>query len=69
MLSHDHFTVESGLSINKEIMTNNMKELTLTSKRLIKDYIMTVGSVEYCRGNPYNSKAQVTKANKKSVTG
>ena len=65
MLSHGHFTVGSGLSINKEIMTNNMKELTLTSKRRIK----AVGSVEYCRGNSYNTKAQVTKANKKSVTG
>ena len=45
LLSHSQATVERGFSINKEIMTTNLSEMTLTSRRLVKDYINLVGGV------------------------
>ena len=43
MLSHGQATVERGFSINKEILTANLSEETLTNRRLVKDFIRTVG--------------------------
>ena len=38
-------TVESGFSVNKEVMGTNMQLMTLTSRRLVMDHLKDVGGV------------------------
>ena len=46
ILSHGQATVESGFSINKEIMDTNMKLLTLTSRRRLREHLKHIGGVK-----------------------
>lgn len=39
MLSHGQATVERGFSINKQIETENLKETSYISQRLVNDYL------------------------------
>ena len=40
-LSHSQATVERGFSINKEVLTPNLKKVSLTAMHLIHDTIST----------------------------
>ncbi|XP_070176232.1 uncharacterized protein [Littorina saxatilis] len=46
MLSHGQASVERGFSVNKEIMTDNMKGRTLVAQRHVTDHIANVGGAE-----------------------
>ena len=46
ILSHGQATVESGFSINKDVMDARMKEMTLIARRTTKDFIINAGGIE-----------------------
>ena len=43
LLSHGQASVERGFSVNKETMSENMAEHTLVAKRVVKDYLLSMG--------------------------
>ncbi|XP_028301021.1 uncharacterized protein LOC114462415 [Gouania willdenowi] len=45
ILSHGQATVERGFSINKEVESDNLKEDTVVTRRLVCDYIIQHGGV------------------------
>lgn len=45
VLSHGQASVERGFSINKELIVENQKELSLVAQRLIVDHVRSVGGV------------------------
>lgn len=45
VLSHGQASVERGFSINKEMVVENQKELSLVAQRLIVDHVRSVGGV------------------------
>lgn len=42
-LSHGQASVERGFSINKELLTDNLEEVSLISQRMVYDYINESG--------------------------
>lgn len=45
VLSHGQASVERGFSINKELIVENQKELSLVAQRLIVEHVRSVGGV------------------------
>ena len=45
VLSHGQASVERGFSINKEMIVENQKEMSLVAQRLIVDHVRSVGGV------------------------
>lgn len=46
LLSHGQASVERGFSINKNLIIENLSEESLIAKRIIADYIISVGGIE-----------------------
>ena len=44
-LSHRQASVETGFSVNKELVVENQSEQTLAARRIIKDHIIHVNGV------------------------
>ncbi|KAL2098320.1 hypothetical protein ACEWY4_007527 [Coilia grayii] len=49
VLSHGQASVERGFSINKEVIVENQKELSLVAQRIIVDHVQSVGGVANVR--------------------
>jgi len=45
LLSHRQASVETGFSVNKELVVENQSEQTLAARRIIKDHIIHVNGV------------------------
>ncbi|KAJ8884219.1 hypothetical protein PR048_016076 [Dryococelus australis] len=45
-LSHGNVALERGFSINKEVLIENMKEESITARKLVYDSVMNAGGVE-----------------------
>jgi hypothetical protein len=46
LLSHGQAAVGRGFSVNKEIMTHNMKERTVVALRAVVDHVAHVGGLD-----------------------
>ena len=46
VLSHGQASVERGFSCNKEILETNMQQESLVAKRIVKDFIRSIGGLE-----------------------
>ena len=52
LLSHGQASVERGFSVNKHVTDVNIGEETLTSRRMIKDHVLSVGGIENIQITP-----------------
>ena len=43
ILSHGNASVESGFSVNEQLLVENLEELSIISERLLCDYILSCG--------------------------
>ncbi|MGH9708867.1 MAG: hypothetical protein ACRD5R_19135 [Candidatus Acidiferrales bacterium] len=46
MLSHGNATLESGFSVNKSILVENLKEYSLIAQRQVYDAVKNLGGIE-----------------------